>query len=204
MNLSCLFGHSWRGCLCLRCGKVRDEGHNWRRVNKPELIDHPTDGVLSESDSACMKCPDCFRILPHKWVGCVCQQCGGMRHLWNGCKCGRCGGIRDYEHQLDGCKCIRCGSTIHDWHVKGEGKGAKFECRRCGVVGKCPECNGTGEVVCTHQSYYEDAVVDYVCTNPDCPECHGTHKMECPTCHKYVRGWKLEQIRAAKRRISKR
>lgn len=202
MSIRCLFGHKWKGCLCLICGKVRDEGHDWHRINRPELMDHPTDGVLSE-DSDCMKCSYCFRTLAHKWNGCVCDQCGGTRHIWNGCICERCGGIRDFQHKLDGCQCVRCGSTIHDWQLKGEGKGAKLQCKRCGLAGKCPECNGTGEVVCTHQSYYEDAVVDHVCNNPDCPECHGTHKMECPTCHPFVKGWKLAQIRSAERRISK-
>ncbi|NLI52873.1 MAG: hypothetical protein GX417_00955 [Clostridiales bacterium] len=28
----CEKGHIWDGCICLRCGKKRDEGHDWKRV----------------------------------------------------------------------------------------------------------------------------------------------------------------------------
>jgi hypothetical protein len=27
--MACLFGHKWSGCKCARCGKVRDEQHDW-------------------------------------------------------------------------------------------------------------------------------------------------------------------------------
>lgn len=30
MSLKCIFGfHNWGGCKCFRCGKTRNEGHDW-------------------------------------------------------------------------------------------------------------------------------------------------------------------------------
>jgi len=27
--MPCLLGHKWNGCICIACGKNRDEGHDW-------------------------------------------------------------------------------------------------------------------------------------------------------------------------------
>ena len=36
MNLKCLFGmHAWNACKCERCGKVRDEEHDWSENRGP-------------------------------------------------------------------------------------------------------------------------------------------------------------------------
>lgn len=88
-KLSCLFGihkwdnckcacgatrdieHIWNGCMCSKCSKKRDEGHN--------LVN--------------CKCQLCERII-HSWEGCKCSVCGEKRdsnHLYEGCICSICG-----------------------------------------------------------------------------------------------------------------
>ena len=29
--MACLFGHKWNGCKCTKCGKTRDELHDWKK-----------------------------------------------------------------------------------------------------------------------------------------------------------------------------
>ena len=29
--MACLFGHKWNGCKCDKCGKTRDEQHDWKK-----------------------------------------------------------------------------------------------------------------------------------------------------------------------------
>jgi hypothetical protein len=62
MWLSCLFGHRWIGCKCYRCGKKRDEQHDWNlckgmcsRCYKPCEEQHDWNGH---------KCSRCGKILP--------------------------------------------------------------------------------------------------------------------------------------------
>ena len=59
MNVQCLVGfHRWRGCQCCRCGRTRDEQHDWRRD--------------------CGGCVRCGKKRPegHTWDGCKCTMCG--------------------------------------------------------------------------------------------------------------------------------
>jgi len=58
MNFKCLLGHDWDGCMCTRCGRTRDEGHDWSKD--------------------CEKCTKCgmIRSGAHKWSGSVCSLCG--------------------------------------------------------------------------------------------------------------------------------
>ena len=54
--------HSWDGCRCLRCGKVRDKQHDWQ-------------------DCRCVKCGH-VRNRDHTWEGCFCSTCGAESHIW--------------------------------------------------------------------------------------------------------------------------
>ena len=96
MNLKCSMGmHEWTGCKCSKCGKSRDEGHDWA-----------TD---------CEKCAKCgkTRTGAHSWTGCKCSKCGKSRdegHDWaTDCeKCAKCGKTRTGAHSWTGCKCSKC------------------------------------------------------------------------------------------------
>ncbi|MBA3036549.1 MAG: ankyrin repeat domain-containing protein [Desulfobacterium sp.] len=139
MPISCVVGlHNWDGCKCRKCGKVRDEGHDWSKD--------------------CEKCARCgvTRQNSHNWKGCKCELCGKTRdqdhdwvkdcercwkcgatrkdaHDWKAdCEhCSRCSVTRSNTHQWDGCKCIKCGSfrdQDHDWSKDCE------RCSRCNVT----------------------------------------------------------------------
>jgi hypothetical protein len=131
MAIACILRfHSWNGCSCSKCGKIRDEGHNWSQD--------------------CEKCSKCGTASTHNWDGCKCKRCGKTRdkgHDWpQGCeKCSKCGTAS--THNWDGCKCKRCGKTRdkgHDWSQGCE------KCSKCGVAGthnwdgcKCVNCGHT-------------------------------------------------------------
>jgi len=97
MNGLCLIGyHRWRGCQCLRCGEIRDEGHDW--------------------DKNCEKCATCGKTRSgwHAWVACKCSTCGTTRdegHDWSkDCeRCSWCG--QAGSHAWVGCECSQCGKT---------------------------------------------------------------------------------------------
>jgi hypothetical protein len=58
VGLSCMLGHKWNGCKCERCGKVRDEQHDW--------------------DLCKGKCKRCgkYGSVQHDWNGYKCVRCG--------------------------------------------------------------------------------------------------------------------------------
>jgi len=101
MALYCLFGiHNWDGCKCTKCGKTKDENHEWDKKD-------------------CSVCKKCGKIKKenHNWDRCKCLNCGTVRdteHIWekdntSTCsKCKRCGKTRT-KHHWDGDKCIYCG-----------------------------------------------------------------------------------------------
>ena len=84
MSLSCKIGiHSWDGCKCTKCSKIRDENHSW-------------DGC---------KCSKCGKTKDenHSWDGCQCTNCGSISdkdHTWalKSCRCTKCG--KDFENEL--------------------------------------------------------------------------------------------------------
>ena len=46
--MACLFGHKWDGCKCTKCGKTRDEQHDWENgrcnicgVKQPGVVQSP-------------------------------------------------------------------------------------------------------------------------------------------------------------------
>src|ERR1035438_7791905 len=119
MKLKCALGsHNWQGCKCSRCGKARDEGHDWSK--------------------GCEKCAVCgaTRTSAINWQGCKCSRCGRSRdegHDWSkGCeKCAVCGATRTSAHNWQGCKCSRCSKTRnegHDWSKDCE------NCVQCGAT----------------------------------------------------------------------
>ena len=79
MNLKCALGlHEWSGCQCSKCGKTRDEGHDWRKD--------------------CEKCSKCGKTRDegHDWIkDCEkCSKCGKTRqgaHFWVETGCSKCG-----------------------------------------------------------------------------------------------------------------
>jgi len=96
MSFKCKIGlHSWNGCKCSKCGKTRDEQHNWSKD--------------------CKKCSNCgkTRENQHDWKGCKCSKCGITRdeqHNWSkDCdNCSICGKRRYDAHDWDGCICKNC------------------------------------------------------------------------------------------------
>jgi hypothetical protein len=61
MKMGCLTGHQWRGCLCERCKKVRDEGHAW---------------VLMKQETCKYKCRCGMQKYFHDWDKGKCRRCG--------------------------------------------------------------------------------------------------------------------------------
>ncbi len=58
-------GHYWNGCKCVRCGEIRDEGHQFDIKGQ--------DGHV---------CKICRKSEPHVWDGCICKACGETRHTF--------------------------------------------------------------------------------------------------------------------------
>ena len=72
--MACLF-HKWNGCKCSKCGKVRDEGHNWDFCHGTCVI---CGKVCTTKHS--------WQDVPGKYVK-ICNKCGirqAKRHDWNG------------------------------------------------------------------------------------------------------------------------
>jgi len=93
MSFKCFFGqHSWNGCKCIDCGKVKDEQHSW----------------------AGCKCTICGKVKDenHLWEGCICLKCLKRKnedHTWNGCTCSKCG---IEKHDLINGTCINCKEVL--------------------------------------------------------------------------------------------
>lgn len=110
--------HTWKGCTCCRCGKKRDENHNWTKD--------------------CEKCVRCgkTRENAHAWSGCKCVNCGNIRdvaHVWSGgCTCVNCGKIRDVYHDWtsDCEKCAVCGKIRNNAHFVWKG----IRCKTCNKI----------------------------------------------------------------------
>lgn len=155
LRVRCVIGfHKWDGCVCIRCGTSRTEGHDWNK-----------------NCEACSKC-GYMRSDAHKWRGCKCCECGANReeshdwskncercatcgfirhdtHVWSGCICRQCGITRDAEHNWKkNCgKCSVCGATrinSHQWDATVCWDGSV--CKVCGVWRHaCIRCHGTGK-----------------------------------------------------------
>jgi hypothetical protein len=68
--MACWLHHSWQGCVCERCGKVRDQDHDWEHCR-------------------CRRC-GLNRQAQHNWQGCQCLTCGRKQHLWSHGVCTLC------------------------------------------------------------------------------------------------------------------
>lgn len=145
-EMVCIFGHKWNSCKCTRCGKTRDEQHDWdlckgqcKRCGKKCLPKHEWNYCT------CSICGEKSEHHPHNWqsIGnCMeqCAVCGVNReqHKKEYCSCTVCGKVvSDYDHQwkrVEGScedKCTICGKTReqHDWN-------GLCACRRCGKLNK--------------------------------------------------------------------
>jgi tetratricopeptide (TPR) repeat protein len=142
MSLKCNVGlHSWKGCMCSACGKIRDKEHLWANdCNLCSICGHTRDEGHQWNTKDCAACTVCGKKAPenHIWEGCKCTTCGKTRdeghrwdtkdcavcrvcgknalvnHTWNGCKCTTCSKTRDEGHQWiqpELCKCAMCGKT---------------------------------------------------------------------------------------------
>ena len=147
MGISCLFGHKWNGCTCERCGKTRDEGHNYQ----------PIPGKCEEKCSLC----GASRNKDHKWEP-VPDKCEDV--------CSVCGKRREKEHHyvpIEGYingkeyeRCTKCG------HVRESQR--KFS--RYTGGGVCDVCNGPLEgkrayIVPNHTFYTSRKYRNWVNTN---------------------------------------
>ena len=106
MSFKCNIGlHSWDGCKCTICGKIRDTGHD-----------------VSADCGKCSRCGTEFSEDQHDWLkDCdKCATCGKTRdnqHLWqNDCeKCSKCGKVRSNMHNFRDGICQVCGlGTFYD------------------------------------------------------------------------------------------
>ena len=102
MNLSCsLRLHSWYGCKCSKCGKVRDKHHSWKKDD-------------------CSVCEICGKVVEHNHLwekdNCgLCKKCGIVdeyNHSWDGCICKKCEVKRDFGHHWVNDSCSKCGKKI--------------------------------------------------------------------------------------------
>lgn len=92
--MACLFFHKWKGCKCIKCGKLRDQDHIW-------------DGCIC---SVCGK----KRYMNHKWDGCICSGCGMKRnqdHVLTGCICNKCK-TEIHSKLWKECVCLECSKLI--------------------------------------------------------------------------------------------
>jgi hypothetical protein len=133
--IACKIGfHSWNGCKCSNCGKMRDVEHKWDGC-KCTICGKIRDDKHDWSKD-CEKCAKCgkTRQNSHKWDGCKCTICGKTRdegHAWNGCKCSQCGLVRNENHDwTKNCaQCSICGVTREDTH-----KWNGCKCELCGAL----------------------------------------------------------------------
>lgn len=68
MNLKCAMGlHDWGGCKCNKCGKTRDEGHEWVSIGP-----NPVDKQYCRSE--CQRC-HAHKDEEHAWIEWRCKRC---------------------------------------------------------------------------------------------------------------------------------
>jgi len=86
VDMACLFGHKWNGCKCDKCGKIRDERHDW---TNPTRCKCTICGKTQDIGHVYTKTTECKAI---------CKICGkttpAVYHNWDGDKCIDCGKIR--------------------------------------------------------------------------------------------------------------
>ncbi len=99
MSIKCTLGfHTWDGCKCTVCGKVREEQHDWSKdCDKCSKCGKARENQHNWSKD-CEKCSICgkTRQNQHDWLkDCeMCSKCGKTSqntHVWTNCKCDKCG-----------------------------------------------------------------------------------------------------------------
>ena len=158
-RLKCLFGaHTWDGCKCRGCRKIRGEGHDW--------------------SCDCEKCAKCGSTRPsaHRWQGCKCSACGKTRngqHNWaKDCeKCSVCGQARLSAHDWgkDCEKCAKCGSTRpsgHHWQGCKCSTCAKTRDEQHNWVKDCEKCSACGQARSSAHDWGKDCEKCCVCGQP--------------------------------------
>jgi uncharacterized protein (TIGR02145 family) len=119
MSFKCSVGiHSWDGCKCSGCGKVRDAEHD-----------------IAADCGKCAKCGATFNEDHHEWShDCEkCSKCGNTRenhHNWlKDCeKCSKCGMLRTNVHHIIDGTCQVCGNG----YFKDERDGSVHRIKRIG------------------------------------------------------------------------
>ena len=130
-SFKCKMGlHSWNGCKCTECDKIRDEQHLWEgckcsgcnkvRDEKHEVKDCKCVKCGKEEHDFsidCEKCSICGKIKvgQHDWSNdcekcSICGSIGTEHHDWTiDCeKCSKCSKVRTNAHKWDGYKCSNC------------------------------------------------------------------------------------------------
>ena len=179
MNIKCTLGfHTWNGCTCTACGKVRDEQHDWTKDCEKCSICGKIRADQHDWSKDCEKCSKCGKIREnhHDWSkDCEkCSKCGKTRenhHDWSkDCdKCSKCGKTRENHHDWskDCNECSKCGEhryNQHDWTKDCE------KCSKCGKTidnqhdwskdcKKCSKCGKVGE----HHNYSNDCEKCSIC-----------------------------------------
>ncbi|HEY5593066.1 MAG TPA: hypothetical protein VIK55_18880 [Paludibacter sp.] len=154
MSFKCKIGlHSWNGCKCSDCDKIRDEQHDWShdceecsrcgktKESRPSFKnDHgqwQKSVITHDWSNDCEKCSKCgkSRDNQHNWSeDCEkCSKCAKTRenqHDWKGCKCSKCGKTRDEQHDWSkNCeKCSNCSKLRSNAHVWMDSV-----CTNCGI-----------------------------------------------------------------------
>ncbi len=124
MKISCvIMGHKWKGCKCERCGKQRDQEHDYR----------PCEGSCYKVCSICgrKKTPE---FNDHKWNGCKCSVCGLVRnsgHEFHRVKGAKRYGVCGTKSASDQYACNWC--TEKDCnHVELTPEADYYRCSICG------------------------------------------------------------------------
>ena len=138
MNLKCTLGfHTWDGCTCTGCGKVRDEQHDWSKDCEKCSKCGKTRENQHEYTRDCEECSKCGKTLQVE-IGGVCKTCGNriivswdkkiycirchinFKHDWSkDCeKCSKCDKARENQHDwsIDCEICCKCGKTRENQH----------------------------------------------------------------------------------------
>ena len=206
MKLKCALGlHSWNGCKCVSCQKIRDGEHDWAADCEKCAVCGVARQGAHDWAKDCEKCARCGKTRAgfHSWNGCKCSQCGTVRdeehswakdcgkcsicgelrdnaHAWDGCKCSKCGLTRNEGHKWNGCKCSKCGATQHKWDVKTR------TCLTCGQrkppKEECRRCHKMAMVrpapmFVLNESVYRELERDNVATT--CMSCGYTVCFRC-------------------------
>ena len=174
MIIACLFGHKWDGCTCSKCGKHRNEQHDW--------------------DLCGEKCKRCGELQTphHEWDGCTCSRCNKTRdeqHKWDGCKCVKCGRVKHSSLQKG--KCISCREPgvkyIHQRVYEKEMIGGREITRSYSVEDrKCFHCDGqTPHLILLSDSSYKGKMRE----KPLSRKCIFCGEVDyCEKCKEYVPG----------------